>query len=111
MIHRPCTNDKGAPCKHDGTCSKPFPKPFREKKRCEENSSYVLHGRRYPEKGGEAEFASIRKKTVEVDNSWAVPYCAELLLMFDYNINFEFRLSRVGSIKYLFKDVSNGVIV
>ena len=108
MIHRPCTSDKGAPCKHDGVCSKRFPKPFRGETGCEEGNSYVLYRRRSPEHGGETGFASIRNKKVKVDNLWIVPHCRELLRMFDCHINFEFCLSRVGSIKYLFKYVCKG---
>ena len=108
MIHRPCTEDNGAPCKHDGVCSKHFPKPFRAETGCEENNSYVLYRRRSPAEGGETGFASIRSKEVRVENSRVVPYRGDLLLKFDCHINFEFCLSRIGSSKYLFKYVCEG---
>ena len=108
MIHRPCTEDAGAPCKIEGICSKRFPKEFRQETGCEEDSSYVLYKRRAPEYGGETGLASISNKKAIVDNSWVVPYCGDLLLLFDCHINFELCMSRVGSIKYLFKYVCKG---
>ena len=41
--------------------------------------------------------------SLEVDNSWVVPFSAILIRIFNCHINVELCISRVGSVKYLFK--------
>ena len=43
-----------------------------------------------------------------LDNSWVVPHSPDFLRKFRTHMNVELRISRVGSIKYLFKYVFKG---
>ena len=46
--------------------------------------------------------------SLEVDNSWVVPFSAILIRIFNCHINVELCISRVGSVKYLFKYFCKG---
>ena len=46
--------------------------------------------------------------SLEVDNSWVAPLCAILIRIFKWHIKIELCISRVGSLKYLFKYVCKG---
>lgn len=50
----------------------------------------------------------VRSLNVAVNSSWVVPYSPKLLHMFQCHFNVELCLSRVRSIKYLFKYVCKG---
>lgn len=47
-------------------------------------------------------------ETIEVENSWAVSYFPKLTRMFSCHSNMEIWMSRIGSIKYLFKYICKG---
>ena len=94
-------------------CLKYFPKPFRRESGSNEGDYYISYRRRSPQDGGET---ARRKCAVgngrfaekTVDNSWVVAHCTKLIMMFDCHINVELCISRVGSIKYLFKYLCKG---
>ena len=113
MVHDPCNKKPQARCMREGKCSKNFPKPFRSETASVEGDYYVSYRRRSPENGGEFE-GRIRKSKVTgttriiLDNSWIVPHSPYLLRKFRPHMNVELSISRVGSVKYLFRYVCNG---
>ncbi len=52
--------------------------------------------------------AGIGRQEFTVDNSWVVPSSPDLLRKFRTHMNVELCISKVGSIKYLFKYVCKG---
>ncbi len=112
MIHRPCDAHTSASCFRDGQCSKRFPKPFRSETGSVEGDYYVNYKRRSPKDGGEMEEVCVGKgvdaSMLTLDNSCVVPYSPDLLRKFRTHLNVEFCISKVGSIKYLFKYVCKG---
>ena len=76
-------------------------------------ANYISYRRRSPRDGGDVvrqPFLVHRSKNqdCDVDNSWVVPYSPQLLRMFQCHFNAELCISKVGSIKYLFKYVCKG---
>ncbi len=69
----------------------------------------MTYERRSPEDGGEVEQVSAGKgassSKFRLENSWVVPYSLDLLQKFRTHMNVEICISRVGSVKYLFKYV------
>ena len=113
MVHDPCNANPQPRCMREGRCSKNFPKPFRSETASVEGDYYVSYMRRSPENGGEWE-GRIKKSKVTgttkiiLDNSWVVPHSPDLLRKFRTHMIVEHSISRVGSIKYLFKYVCKG---
>jgi len=112
-IHNPCgTTNPNAVCMSENKCKKKFPKDFQFETGQSESNYYVTYRRRSPSHGGEraqrTSRVGNRSVTVDVDNSWVVPYCPQLTRMFACHINVELCVSRVGGIKYLFKYVCKG---
>uniref|UniRef100_A0ABD2W6D6 Helitron helicase-like domain-containing protein n=1 Tax=Trichogramma kaykai TaxID=54128 RepID=A0ABD2W6D6_9HYME len=95
MIHGPC----GDRCLNNGS-SKKFPKPYQDETIIDSNS-YPIYRRRNTNQ------IYVRKNNHKVDNRNVVPYCPELLLMFNYHINVEV-CSSIQSIKYLHKYICKG---
>ncbi len=60
------------------------------------------------ESSGQTGKIRVRGEDIEVDNRWVVRYCPKLLRTFQRHMNVEKCISRVGSIKYLFKYVCKG---
>ncbi|KAL7294873.1 hypothetical protein TKK_0011797 [Trichogramma kaykai] len=96
MIHGPC----GDRCLNNGKCSKKFPKPYQDETIIDSNS-YPIYRRRNTNQ------MYVRKNNHKVDNRNVVPYCPELLLMFNCHINVEV-CSSIQSIKYLHKYIYKG---
>ncbi len=104
MIHRPCSGNPNSVCrKHGGnsSCSKSFPKRFRQATGSMKTNYYVEYQRRGPDYGGETGSIRVCGEEVQVDNRLVVPHSPELLRIFQGHMNF-------GSIKYLFKYVCKG---
>ena len=108
MLHGPCGVDNPqAKCMVNGKCSKHFPKEYRERTDWAEDS-YPLYAR--PNNGLVFEHNGAR-----FTNQYVVPYCPQLLLLFDCHINIEIS-ARLETIKYLYKgpdrvtmEISGGV--
>ena len=93
MLHGPCdVNNPQAKCMVNGKCSKHFPKEYRERTDWAEDS-YSLYAR--PDNGLVFECNGAR-----FTNQYVVPYCPQLLLLFDYHINVEISAG-LGTVKYL----------
>ena len=113
MIHAPCSNHPDSRCMREGQYSKTLPKPFRSVTASIEGVNYVSYRRLSPEEGGESEVRTKKSNVsgickVAIDNSKVVPYSLDLLRKFCTQMNVELCISRVGSIKYLFKYVCKG---
>ncbi len=113
LIHRPCTEDGKARCLRDVKCSKLFPKSFRKETGSIEGDYYISYRRRSPSQDGETAtirgvFPGKRMQFIDIDNSWLVPHSPELIRKFNCHMNAELCISKVGSIKYLFKYVCKG---
>ena len=116
MIHRPRTQISSAPCIRDGRCSRGFPKTIRSETGIIEGSNYISYKRRSHEQGGENVkmpflITQCSYKEYNINKSWVVPYSPQLLIMFQCYFNVEICMSKVGSIKYLFKYVCKVKIV
>ncbi|XP_053206261.1 uncharacterized protein LOC128390551 [Panonychus citri] len=105
MIHGPCgIVDNSSQCLDDeGNCTKKFPKPYQEQTQISERG-YPLYRRqntnqRYPHRTGGV--------TVDVDNSWVVPYNKFLIKYFKCHINVEICCT-IKAMKYLYKYVYKG---
>ena len=109
-----CTQLASAPCLRDGKCCRGFPKHFRDETGISEGANYISYRRRSLRDGGEVVrqpylVHGSRYQDCTVDNSWVVPYSPQLLSMFQCHFNAELCISKVGSIKYLFKYVCKGL--
>ena len=110
--HNTNNNNESGDSEEGHKCLKYFPKPFRSESGSNERDYYICYRRRSPAHGGE----KVKRKCkvgnrwveIEVDNSWVVPYSPVLSLLFDCHMNAELCISRVGSVKYLFKYVCKG---
>ncbi|XP_058799201.1 uncharacterized protein LOC131668782 [Phymastichus coffea] len=96
MIHGPC----GDWCMVNNKCSKEFPKEFQN-----EN---IMDKTGYPhyQRSNNGITHELLNGHV-VNNRWIVPYCRELLEMFDCHINVEI-VSSVRVVKYLYKYIYKG---
>ncbi|XP_020970164.1 uncharacterized protein LOC107620407, partial [Arachis ipaensis] len=100
MVHGPCgPYNKNSPCMKNGSCSKFYPKEFRQRTLIDEAgfSKY-----RRTDNG-----RTVKKRECVLDNKFIVPYNLELLLKFGCHINVEYTC-QTSSIKYLFKYVHKG---
>lgn len=95
MIHGPC-NER---CLVNGKCSKYYPKDFREET--------VLNADGYPFYRRRNDGRTILKRGTLFDNRHVVPYCPQLLKIFNCHINVEV-VSSIKSVKYLHKYVYKG---
>lgn len=100
MIHRPCgvTNPR-SPCMINGTCSKHFPKAFRN------STNIEIDG--YPEYRRREDGRIVSYKGVNLDNRHVVPYNPYLLMRYRAHINVEI-CAMIEAVKYLFKYVYKG---
>ncbi|XP_072087121.1 uncharacterized protein [Arachis hypogaea] len=95
MIHGPCgPYNKNSPCMKNGSCSKFYPKEFRQRALIDEAgfSKY-----RRTDNG-----RTVKKRECVLDNKFIIAYNPELLLKFGCHINVEYTC-QTSSIKYLFK--------
>jgi len=100
MLHGPCGVDNPqAKYMVNGKCSKHFPKEYRERTDWAKNS-YPLYAR--PDNGLVFEHNGAR-----FTNQYVVPYCPQLLLLFDCYLNVEISAG-LGTIKYLSKYIYKG---
>jgi len=102
MVHRPCgTQNPNVSCMVNRTCSKSFPKPFREETSVSEDS-----------------YASTRRSNTrttydvdgkQVDNQWVVCYLPYLIWKYRCHINVEsISIASVKAVKYIYKYVYKG---
>jgi len=100
ILHGPCNADNlQAKCMVNGWCSKHFSKDYRERTDWAEDS-YPLYAR--PDNSLIFECNGAR-----FTNQYVVPYCLQLLLLFDCYINMEVSAG-LGTIKYLSKYIYKG---
>ena len=100
MVHTPCNRrNSKAPCLVNGTCSKGFPKPFRESTSVSEDSYACTRrsdtGQTYTVKGH------------QVDNRWVVCHSRYLIWKYRCHINIE-SIASVKAVKYIYKYVYKG---
>ncbi len=112
MIHNPCDSSAASPCVKHGRCSKRFPKPYRLETGSVEGDYYINYKRRSKRDGGEVSQLCRSKRgmprTITFDNSLIVPHSPDLLRKFKTHMKVELCISKVGSIKYLFKYICKG---
>jgi len=100
MLHGPCSIDNPqAKYMVNGKYSKHFPKDFRERTDWAKES-YPLYAR--PDNGLVFEYNEAR-----FTNQYVVPYCSQLLLLFDCHLNVEIS-ARLETVKYLSKYIYKG---
>ncbi|XP_053202450.1 uncharacterized protein LOC128387301 [Panonychus citri] len=105
MIHGPCgIVDNTSQCLNDeGNCTKKFPKPYQEQTQISDQG-YPLYRRQNTRKSYAHRTGGV---TVDVDNSWVVPYNKFLLKYFKCHLNVEICCT-VKAMKYLYKYVYKG---
>ncbi|XP_064641931.1 uncharacterized protein LOC135496501 [Lineus longissimus] len=97
MVHGPCgVLNRSSPCMLDGSCSKDYPKAFKDETSLATNG-YPLYRRR--DNG-----RTIVLGEHEVDNRWIVPYNPYLTQKYNAHINLK-ACTSIKSVKYLFKYV------
>ncbi|XP_072076490.1 uncharacterized protein [Arachis hypogaea] len=100
MVHRLCgPYNKNSPCMKNGSCSKFYPKEFRQRTLIDE-AGFSKYRRTYNGR-------TVKKRECVLDNKFIVLYNLELLLKFGCHINVEYTF-QTSSIKYLFKYVHKG---
>ncbi|XP_025662239.1 uncharacterized protein [Arachis hypogaea] len=100
MVHGPCgPYNKNSPCMKNGSCSKFYPKEFRQRTLIDEAG--------FPKYRRTDNGRTVKKRECVLDNKFIVPYNPELLLKFGCHINVEYTC-QTSSIKYLFKYVHKG---
>ncbi|XP_072054189.1 uncharacterized protein [Arachis hypogaea] len=100
MVHDPCDPyNKNSPCMKNGSCSKFYPKEFRQQTLIDE-AGFPKY--RHTDNG-----RTVKKRECVLDNKFIVSYNPELLLKFGCHINVEYTC-QTSSIKYLFKYVHKG---
>jgi hypothetical protein len=104
MVHKPCgAQNPHSSCMVNGTCSKSFPKPFREETTVTEDS-YARTRRRRTQQSHQVK---IGHQYVDVDNQWVACYSPYLLWKYRCHINVE-SIASVKAIKYIYKYVYKG---
>ncbi|KAM0840853.1 hypothetical protein ACQ4PT_059380 [Festuca glaucescens] len=100
MMHGPCgeLNDKCV-CMKENTCSKHFPKEFREETIIDEHG-FALYRRR-------RDGRTVYKNGHYLDNRWVVPYNMAMLKKYQAHLNVEW-CNKTQVMKYLFKYVTKG---
>ena len=96
MIHGPC----GDWCMKNNKCSKNFPKSFRNETTLDANG-YPHYRRR------NTEITYELPNGHTADDRWVVPYCPELLDIFNCHMNVEV-VSSIKAVKYLYKYIYKG---
>lgn len=100
MVHGPCgVLNPASPCMAEGTCTKDYPKEFREETAIAVNG-YPLYRRR-------DNACTVQIGRHQVDNRWIVPYNPYLSVKYGSHINLE-ACTSIKSVKYLFKYVYKG---
>ncbi|XP_016185345.1 uncharacterized protein LOC107626977 [Arachis ipaensis] len=100
MVHGSCgPYNKNSPCMKNGSCSKFYPKEFRQRTLIDE-AGFPKY--RHTDNG-----QTVKKRECVLDNKLIVPYNPELLLKFGCHINVEYTC-QTSSIKYLFKYIHKG---
>nr|XP_025625385.1 uncharacterized protein LOC112717618 [Arachis hypogaea] len=100
MVHGPCgPYNNNSPCMKNGSCSKFYPKEFRQRTLIDEAG--------FPKYRRTDNGRTVKKRECVLDNKFIVPYNPELLLKFGCHINVEYTC-QTSSIKYLFKYVYKG---
>ncbi|XP_072088230.1 uncharacterized protein [Arachis hypogaea] len=100
MVPGPCgPYNKNSPCMKNGSCSKFYPKEFRQRTLIDEVE--------FPKYRRTDNSRTVKKRECVLDNKFIVPYNPELLLKFGCHINVEYTC-QTSSIKYLFKYVHKG---
>ncbi|XP_072081040.1 uncharacterized protein [Arachis hypogaea] len=100
MVHGLCGSyNKNSPCMKNGSCSKFYPKEFRQRTFIDEAE--------FPKYRRTDNGRTVKKRECVLDNKFIVPYNPELLLKFGCHINVEYTC-QTSSIKYLFKYVQKG---
>ena len=93
--------------KNNRTCSKKYPRRFNSETRTARDG-YPEYRRRSVEEGGHtAKIVRKNGETMEMDNSWVVPYCPLLSKTFNAHINVEW-CNSIKSIKYVCKYINKG---
>ncbi|XP_072090405.1 uncharacterized protein [Arachis hypogaea] len=91
MVHGPCgLYNKNSPYMKNGSCSKFYPKEFRQRTLIDKAEFSKYNGR------------TVKKRECVLDNKFIIPYNPELLFKFGCHINVEYTC-QTSSIKYLFK--------
>ena len=100
MVHSPCgRQNPNAKCMVNGSCSKNFPKPFRDHTIISEDS-YACTRRTNTNQ-------SYMIRNVEVDNRWVVCHSPYLIWKYRCHINVE-SIASVKAVKYIYKYVYKG---
>jgi len=100
MLYSPCGADNPqAKCMINGKCSKHFSKKYRERTDWTKNS-YPLYAR--PDNS-----LVFKRNGARFTNQYVVPYCPQLLFLFDCHLNVEIS-TRLGTVKYLSKYIYKG---
>jgi hypothetical protein len=108
-IHGPCGEmNPNSPCMRDlpKTCSKMFPKEFRDHTLIQDNA-YPEYRRRSPTAGGNTFLLNKGTTNIQVDNGFVVPFNPALSLCFNCHLNVEV-VHTVLAVKYLFKYLTKG---
>ena len=104
LVHRPCGDQNPhSSCMVDGTCSKGFPKPFREETTLTDDS----YARTKRSNTGQSYHMRIGGHDVTVNNQWVVCYSPYLLWKYRCHINVE-SIASVKALKYIYKYVYKG---
>ncbi|XP_016162496.1 uncharacterized protein LOC107605218 [Arachis ipaensis] len=100
MVHGPCgPYNKNSPCMKNGSCSKFYPKEFRQRT--------LIDEARFPKYRRTDNGRTVKKRECVLDNKFIVPYNPEFLLKFGCHINVEYTC-QTSSVKYRFKYVHKG---
>ncbi|XP_060969641.1 uncharacterized protein LOC115712305 [Cannabis sativa] len=101
MMHGPCRklNDKNICMQPNGKCKSHYPKQFRMKTECGDDS--------YPKYKRQDDGKKAKVRGHWLDNRWVVPYNPYLLAKFNCHINVEI-CSTIKAVKYLYKYVYKG---
>ncbi|XP_057425867.1 uncharacterized protein LOC130719249 [Lotus japonicus] len=100
MIHGSCgSTNKKSPCMEKCRCTKFFPKKFQNTTTIDEEG--------YPQYKRRQTGIVIKKKDIEIDNRYVVPYNPTLLMRYQAHINVEY-CNKSNAIKYLFKYINKG---
>jgi len=104
LVHRPCGDQNPtSSCMVDSTCSKGFPKPFREETTLNEDA----YARTRHLNTGQLHQFKIGSHDVTVNNQWVVCHSSYLLWKYRCHINVE-SIASVKAVKYIYKYMYKG---
>ncbi|KAF0746848.1 Helitron like N domain-containing protein, partial [Aphis craccivora] len=111
MIHEPCGNlNPNCPCMKDGKCKYKYPRPLLNDTRTDTNG-YSLYRRRSTTNGGFTTKINMKiynkYESIEVNNTWVVPYSPILSKIMKDDLNVELCTS-VSAVKYILKYIHKG---